>query len=98
MSAPPHSIPLTEPHPIVFEVLFGDFAESQPREFNKEPIDEGEYAEDYGYLSDSDLEDDEDGKVASVPTDGDKKTPREAHEERAEKGRVVKIPDMAFVT
>ena len=100
MSTPwPHSISLAEPYTIAFEVLFGNFTESQPRYFNKKPIDEEGYTEDYGYLSESDLEDDEDGKVASVPIpDGDKKIPREACEERVEKGKVVKIPDMAFVT
>jgi len=99
VSAPPHSTPLVDPHTIVFKVLFGNFTESQPRDFNKETIDEAEYAEDYGYLSDSDLEDDEDGKAASVPIPSeDKKTLCEEYEEHVEKGKVVKIPDMAFVT
>ena len=92
-----------------FEVLFGNFAESQSKDFNKEVIDEEESAEDYGYLSDSDLEDDEDDKVAppkskarspdpSVVPGGDEKISCEEHEERVDKGKVVKIPDMAFVT
>jgi hypothetical protein len=95
--------------------------QSALREFRRVPIkrlqqednDEEESAEDYGYLSDSDLEDDEDEKVASfkhttkskvhpfdpfgVPGE-DKKILCEEHEERVEKGKVVKIPDMAFVT
>jgi len=81
-------------------VLFGNFAESQLKDFTKEAIDEvDESAEDYGYLSDSDLEDDEDEKVASVAIPGeDKKIPCEQHEERVEKGKVVKIPDVAYVT
>jgi hypothetical protein len=87
-------------------VLFGNFAESQSKDFN-EVVDEEEYAEDYGYLSDSDLEDSEDEK-ASKPTANSKTHPLdlpgkdkivcEGHEERVEKGKVVKIPDMAFVT
>jgi len=93
-------------------VLFGDFAESQSKDF-KEEIDEDDSAEDYGYLSDSDLEDDEDEKVASskhtrkpkvYPFDpfgasGEaRKITCDEHEECAAKGKVAKIPDMAFVT
>ena len=98
MSTPPHSISCVEPHTIVFEVLFGNFAESQSKDF-KEGIDEEESAEDYGYLSDSDLEDDEDERVPSVvvPSE-DKKILCEEYEERVEKGKFVKIPDVAFVT
>ena len=45
------------------KVLFGNFAESQLKDFDQEAaIDEVGSAEDYGYLSDSDLEDDEDEK------------------------------------
>jgi len=101
-----------EPHSIIFKVLFGNFAESQSKDF-KEEIDEKESAEDYGYLSDSDLEDDEDEKVASSehtaksivhPSDSfpisgeDRKIVCEEYKEHVEKGKVVKIPDMAFVT
>jgi len=101
-----------EPHGAIFKVLFGNFTESQSKEFGG-AIDEEELAEDYGYLSDSDLEDDEDEKVASfectgkpevhsfdpfVVPGGDKKTVCEEYEEHVEKGKVVKIPDMAFVT
>ena len=92
-------------------MLFGDFAESQSKDFSKD-IDDEESTEDYGYLSDSDLEDDEDEKVSSKNTskpivnpfipfgvpDDDERTICEEHEERVEKGKVVKIPDMAFVT
>ena len=87
-------------------MLFGNFAESQSKDFN-EGIDEDGSAEDYGYLSDSDLEDSEDGKI-SKPTakskvhllelSGKDKIVCEGHEERVEKGKVVEIPDMAFVT
>ena len=80
-------------------MLFGNFTESQSRDFTKEAIDEEESAEDYGYLSDSDLEDDEDEKVAPVAIPGeDQKILCEEHEEHVEKGKIVKIPDIAFVT
>ena len=113
VSPPSHSVPLAQSLNIIFKVLFGNFAESQSKDFNKEEIDVEESTEDYGYLSDNDLEDDEDEKVASSPPTGraevhpsgsfgvageDKKILPEEHEEHAEKGKVVKIPDMAFVT
>ena len=99
-------------HKFVSEVLFGNFAESRSKDFEG-AIDEEESAEDYGYLSDSDLGDDEDEKIASpkqkvkpnahslnpfVAPGENKKFVREEHEEQADKGKVVKIPDMAFVT
>jgi hypothetical protein len=102
-----------EPHSIVSKVLFGNFAESQTKDFSKDVIDDEETAEDYGYISDSDLEDEVDEKVASfkhvrkskvhpfdpfgIPGE-DRRILREEHEEHVEKGKVVKIPDMAFVT
>jgi len=104
-------MPLVQNLSVVFKVLFGNFLESQSKDF-KEAIDEEESAEDYGYLSDSDLEDDEDEKVAffkhttkskfrsfdpfAIP--GEDKKICEEHEEHVDKGKVVKIPDMAFVT
>jgi hypothetical protein len=96
-------------------VLFGNFAESQPKDF-KEAIDEEETAEDYGYLSDSDLEDDEDERSAPPEhaTESDvtksgvlnlipfnlraRRAGSEEQEEHIEKGKVVKIPDIAYVT
>jgi len=99
VSRPPHSISVAGPHTIIFEVLFGDFAEAQSKDFNKETIDEEESAEDYGYLSDSDLEDDDDkGVPPAVVPPQERKILCEEHEERIEKGKIVKIPDMAFVT
>ena len=106
--------PRTESHDIVFIVLFGSFSESQSKRFDEEEIDDGELAKNYEYFSDSDLEDgDEDQKVSSfkhtnesrvhpfdpfgVPGE-DSRTIREGYEERVEIGKVVKIPDMAFVT
>ena len=69
--------------------------------------DEEGSAEDYGYLSDSDLEDDEDEKSHSsgsltplirwlFPPRTRKST--EEYEEHVDKGKVVEIPDIAFVT
>ena len=94
-----------------FEVLFGNFSESQSKDF-EEVVDEEESAEDYGYLSDSDLEEDEDEKVSSSkplpkpnahpsdppvgPSQG--KVVWEEYKERIGEGKVVKIPDTAFVT
>lgn len=105
MSVLPHSIlpelPLTR-----LKVLFGNFAESRPRDF-EEAIDEEEFPEDYGYLSDSDLEDSEDEISLPKPATEPKAYPfglpsksetiLEGHEEHEGKGKVVKIPDMAFV-
>ena len=94
-------------------MLFGNFAESQSKDFTKDTIDDEESTEDYGYLSDSDLEDDEDEKVASFKRTGrskvhpsdpfgivgeDKMILLEEHKDHVEKGKIVKIPDMAFVT
>ena len=88
-------------------MLFGDFAESQSKDFSK-PIDE-ESIEDYDYASDSDLEDGDNdkaplpdptsaSKVHPLDLSGEDKILCEGHEERVETGKVVKIPDMAFVT
>ena len=86
---------------------------SRSKDFSKDAIDDDESAEDYGYLSDSDLEDDGDEKVvASTRTDRpkvhpfgpfgvageDRKIPCEEYEEHVGKGKVIKIPDVAFVT
>lgn len=90
------------------KVLFGDFGESQSKEFG-EAIDDEESTEDYGYSSDSDLEDDEDAKVlpsadlylhiaANAMNERGPKDAPENCKERAEKGKVVRIPDIAFVT
>ena len=102
MSTPPHSISAAVSHTVVFEVLFGSFSEAQSRDFGEETIDEDEIAEDYGYSSDSDLEDNVDRGAApvapvAVPRQ-EKKILCEENEERIEKGKIVKIPDMAFVT
>ena len=113
MSPPPHSPPLAESHNAVFEVLFGNFAESQSKDLSKEEVDDEESAEDYGYASDSDLEEDEDEKDASFKSTSKPKAHQfdpfaiigeenkvlpEEHEEHVEKGKIVKIPDTALVT
>lgn len=93
-------------------MLFGDFVESRSKDFG-DPVDEEEFAEDYGYLSDSDLEEDGEEKVESsakrkspsgvhpfdpFATPTECRVASEVHLERIEKGKVVKIPDIAFVT
>ena len=92
-------------------MLFGNFAESQSKDLG-DPIDNEEFAEAYGYFSDSDLEDGEDEKPSlsekatksevhlfdPFETPDDEKTGCEVQVERIEKGKVVKIPDIAFVT
>ena len=89
-------------------MLFGNFVESQSKDFS-EAIDDDESTEDYGYLSDSDLEDGEDdkapfpnptskSKIHPLDLSGEDKVVCEGHEERVERGKVVEIPDMAFVT
>jgi len=97
-------------HGVALKVLFGTFTESQLRDFTNGDIDAEESAEDYGYLSDSDLEDDEDDKAVStigskvhpldksaIPSEG-RRGPCEEHDQHVEKGKIVKIPDMAFLT
>jgi len=94
-------------------VLSRKVAEFQPKDFSGDITDDGISAEDYGYLSDSDLEDDEDEKIFppkhasksivhpfdpfGIPGEG-RRIPYEGHQEHAEKVKVVRIPDMAFVT
>ena len=103
-----------ETYIIVSKVLFGGFGESQSKDF-KEAIDEEEYSKDYDYLSDSDLEDEEDERIALVKPNAKSKAQVrpfnlfavpgeddriifEEHEESVDKGKVVPIPDVAFVT
>ena len=92
-------------------MLFGNFAESQSKNF-RDAVDEEDSAEDYGYMSDSDLEDDGDETISfgynvksgiNHPSDpfavpGEDPITCEDYEERIERGKVVKIPDIAFVT
>ena len=97
-------------------MLFGNFLEAQLRSL-REAIDEQEFAEDYGYSSDSDIEDEEDewriqrcgvakygiesgvrGLSGSPAISSKDKIVYEDHDECVEQGRVVKIPDVAYVT
>ena len=99
-----------EPRSVVLRMLHWALAESKLKGLG-DGIDEEEFADDYGYLSDSDLEDDEDEEDAYKYTNrsniypydpflspGADKVVHERHDELARKGRVIKIPDMAFVT
>jgi hypothetical protein len=98
-------------------VLFGQFGEAESKDFS-ETLYDNESTEDYGYYSDSDLEEDED--FASSKSEAlNHKRPRGGHlsdpfslppvehepastygefKERLEKGKVIKIRDMAFIT
>lgn len=87
-------------------MLFGNFSESQSKNF-RETIDEGDYAEDYGYSSDSDLETDEDESVRIENTANAGVQQWGGYEssggnttvgEGITTGKVVKVTDMAFVT
>ena len=89
-------------------MLFGDFVEAKSKDLGEAVEDR--LAEDYGYSSDSDLEDEWDGTrvehsaeekpylIEPSTVDGGGRIECENHEERARKGKVVKIPDVAFVT
>lgn len=97
-------------------MLFGQFGEAEAKDFS-EPLDNNESVEDYGYHSDSDLEEDEDFtsqkeavkehsvaggcpsdpfcfppvKSEPAPTYGE-------YQECLQKGKVIKIQDVAFIT
>jgi hypothetical protein len=81
-------------------VLSGSFSESVAKDFS-EPIDEGEFAEDYGYASDSDLE--EDWDFESPAPEPLLKTAKPValygqYEEQVQMGKVIRIRDIAFIT
>lgn len=82
-------------------MLFGPFSESEDKDFS-EAADDGEFAEDYGYSSDSDLEEDWDfecpapHRLQLVPLQ-----PEAIHgqyKEHVRSGKVIKIRDVAFIT
>jgi hypothetical protein len=98
------------------QVLFGTFAEAGSKDFS-EPLDGSECGEDYGYYSDSDLEEDDDsadskeslnqtGPARGHPfdpfcfhfTDNKPTLICGEHKEELEKGKVIKVQDMAFIT
>ena len=81
-----------------FEVLFGNFSESQSKDF-KDPVDEEECVEDYGYSSDSDLEEDDEKSPPEYLSKSEDHSSADGNcEEHVERGKVVKILDVAFVT
>ena len=105
---PLHSPPLHEMTP--FPVLFGTFTEAETKDFSESDGDE--FAEDYTYSSDSDLEEDgdferldsEDGhsggpSVVNIPamSPPPQETPGQ-YEEHAKAGKVIRVQDVAFIT
>ena len=81
-------------------VLSGPFSESEIKGFS-ETVDDGEYAEDYGYSSDSDLEEDCDFESPVPPANLKRPQPRALYgeyQENARTGNVIKIQDVAFIT
>jgi hypothetical protein len=94
------------------EVLFGNFLEAELRNFSDDVGSHESTAEDYGYFSDSDLEDDDNEPVRPTPAhdESNATSPRSPHcpadeepyfgnhAELAKKGKIVKVPDIAFVT
>jgi len=91
------------------KVLSGAFAEAELKDFSQ-PIDESECAENYGYCSDSDLEDDggavkkREGGLRGHPFDpfcfpvSEEMPTYDQHKEFARKGKVIKVQDIAFIT
>ena len=85
-----------------FPVLFGTFSEAETRDFSG--TDDDDFAADYGYSSDSDLEEDGDSEgpraavthIASAPSQ--KETPHGQYEESAQTGKVIRVQDVAFIT
>lgn len=74
-------------------VLSGSFGETESDD-SSETIDDSELADDYGYWSDSDLE--EGADIADSATKStDTRTERKGPPER---GKVIKIEDVAFIT
>ena len=94
-------------------VLFGEFSEAEPKDLGADLCDDEPAVVDYGYHSDSDLEDvedDEPNRPTPAPDESStspssrpyglmgEENRYENHAELASKGKVVRIPDMAFVT
>jgi hypothetical protein len=89
----------------VLRVFSGSFVETEFKDFS-EAIDDSEVAQDYGYHSDSDLED---GDIHLATSKGLRKTtaprmdnkslhPHGEYREHPQGGKVVKIQDVAFIT
>ena len=89
----------------LLEVLSGTFAEAEAKDFSQ-PLDESECAEDYGYHSDSDLEEDAAEGKKGAPLRGHPFDPfcfplgedTTTREEWVGTGRIIKIQDVAFIT
>lgn len=85
-------------------MLFGKFAEAEVKDVS-EPCGD-EFAEDYGYSSDSDLEEDSDFEgheaaatpVMSSPIRADRRAPLGEYQENIKTGKVIKVQDIAFIT
>jgi len=83
-------------------VLFGTFVEAEIRDFSETVSDE--LAEDYGYSSDSDLEEDwdlENPRPAGVPTAGGPRKKKSSYGQYTEStlaGKIIKVQDIAFIT
>jgi len=86
---------------IPFPVLFGTFSEAETRDFSG--TDE-EFAEDYRYSSDSDLEEDEDFEsprtavTRAVSPPSPQEIPCGQYEESVQAGKVIRVQDVAFIT
>ena len=82
-------------------MLSGPFLESEIKVFS-ETVDDGDFVEDYGYLSDSDLEEDWDFESPALleppPKPRQQETTYCKYKEHARMGRVIKIQDVAFIT
>ena len=87
---------------ILLLVLFGPFAEAKSRDFSE--VDGDEFAEDYGYSSDSDLEEDQDSETPgsvggqSTTSPPQQEVPDGHYEEDTQTGKVIKVQDIAFIT
>ena len=82
-------------------MLSGPFIESEIKDLS-ETVDDGEFAEDYGYSSDSDLEEDWDFE-SPAPARGSSQPLRPGalygeYKEHFRTGKVIKIRDVAFIT
>lgn len=81
-------------------VLSGAFSESEIKDFS-EDVDDGEFTEDYGYSSDSDLEEDWDFESPAPPNGPSQPHPqthRGQYKEHVRMGNVIRVRDVAFIT
>ena len=82
-------------------VLSGKFSESEIKDFT-ETVDDGEFAEDYGYSSDSDLEEDWDFESPAPKANSKPQVQPEVlygeYKQHVRMGNVINIRDVAFIT